>query len=408
MAPEDKIPENVATNVSSGEGDSPSSAQISNPAPTAQTNLDSVSQGKGERSLLLSRAQSFLQSPQISGQDIFSKRRFLREKGLHEAEIDTLLHDAPTSAPLIPPRTYPQPPPSNLPNLLLGLSRIFSWLAGGSAILIFIYYRFFLPRIAQSYMARHSLKNHHLALLRRLTTALSTFKETRAETWSVLPKADPWREISPYSKCSCIDDITSSFGDQEILLDTVPPVTMLRCGLADLSKGEGDEQKPTAEELFRYLEEKAPWLLSSGGLKYEQQLWELLSTCPLFSANPALSPAGGQGSQPPSRWSYTPPLPPDPSPVVKSLSSLKLVLPKDQLSKSSVLQGTLQAISEFTGYISTQVYMPYRSPANGVGIASNLGPIEEQLRREIRALKGLVLNRRSFMPTIPRTSAIAP
>lgn len=41
---------------------------------------------------------------------------------------------------MIPPRTYPQPPPSNLPNLLLGLARLFSWVAGGSAALIFIYY----------------------------------------------------------------------------------------------------------------------------------------------------------------------------------------------------------------------------------------------------------------------------
>lgn len=107
--------------------------------------------------------------------------------------------------------------------------------------------------------------------------------------------------------------------------------------------------------------------------------------------------------------------------MVKSLSSLKLALPKDELSKPSALQNTVQALSEFTGYISTQVYMPYRPPTGGVGAGSNLGPIEEQLRREIRALKGLVLNRqvyfssqlpylltlwirRSFMP--PRASTL--
>lgn len=77
--------------------------------------------------------------------------------------------------------------------------------------------------------------------------------------------------------------------------------------------------------------------------------------------------------------------------MVKALSSLKLALPKDQLSKSSPLQNTLQALSEFTGYISSQVYTPYRPPM--VGSSNSWGPIEEQLRREIRALKGLVLNR---------------
>jgi hypothetical protein len=84
-------------------------------------------------------------------------------------------------------------------------------------------------------------------------------------------------------------------------------------------------------------------------------------------------------------------MPPDPSPVVKSLASLKLALPKDRLSKPSVFQNTIQALSELTGYISTHVYMPYRPSTNGIG--GNLSPIEEQLRRDIRALKGLVLNR---------------
>jgi len=118
-------------------------------------------------------------------------------------------------------------------------------------------------------MARHSLKNHHLTLMRRLTTSLSTFRETRAEVLSVLPKADPWREPLPYSKCSCIDDVTTSFGEQEVKLDVVPLVTTLRCGLADFTKGEKNGLKPTTEELFHYLEEKVPWLLSPDGLKCE-------------------------------------------------------------------------------------------------------------------------------------------
>ncbi|KAL9712586.1 hypothetical protein Ac2012v2_003823 [Leucoagaricus gongylophorus] len=243
-------------------------------------------------------------------------------------------------------------------------------------------------------MARQSLKSHHLTLMRRLTTSLSAFRETRAEAWSVLPKANPWREPLLYSKCSCMDDITTSFGEKEAKLDVVPLVTTLRCGLADFTKRERNGSNPTTEELFHYLEEKVPWLLSPDGLKYEQRLWELLSTCSLFAANPALpSPSAGHQSQPPSRWSYTPPLPPNPSPILESLSSLKLAFPEDQTSKTSAFRVTLEALSELTGYISSQLFVPYRLPVNGIGVAGNLGPVEESLRREIRALKGLVLNR---------------
>ena len=38
----------------------------------------------------------------------------------------------------------------------------------------------------------------------------------------------------------------------------------------------------------------------------------------------------------------------------------------------------------------------------GLGLGAPLAPEEEEVRRDIRALKGLVLNRRSFMPRVPR------
>ena len=46
----------------------------------------------------------------------------------------------PPQPPQVPPRTYPFLPPSNLPVLLLKITRLFSWLAGGSAILVFLYH----------------------------------------------------------------------------------------------------------------------------------------------------------------------------------------------------------------------------------------------------------------------------
>ena len=35
---------------------------------------------------------------------------------------------------------YPAPPPSRLPDLLVGTFKVLSWLTGGSTVLIFIYY----------------------------------------------------------------------------------------------------------------------------------------------------------------------------------------------------------------------------------------------------------------------------
>lgn len=121
-------------------------------------------------------------------------------------------------------------------------------------------------------MARHSLKAHHINLLRRLTASLSSFKESQAEAWSILPKADLWREPPAYSKCSSVDDVLCSFGEKEAKYDIVPPITLLRCGVTDLAKGRDNEQNPTTEELYRYLEEKIPWLASADGLKYQVRI----------------------------------------------------------------------------------------------------------------------------------------
>ena len=46
-----------------------------------------------DRSELLQRARAFLNSPQVRHEDITAKRQFLVEKGLREAEIETLLHE---------------------------------------------------------------------------------------------------------------------------------------------------------------------------------------------------------------------------------------------------------------------------------------------------------------------------
>jgi hypothetical protein len=77
---------------------------------------------------------------------------------------------------------------------------------------------------------------------------------------------------------------------------------------------------------------------------------------------------------------------------------------KELLSESSPLansaaQKTLQSLSELTALISSRTYsMPSSFRGSFAGSLSNrpqntLGPAEEEVRRELRAIKGLLLNR---------------
>ena len=90
-----------------------------------------------------------------------------------------------------------------------------------------------------------------------------------------------------------------------------------------------------------------------------------------------------------------PPTPESLPPLTKSLDALLSELPKDIGTRKSLLQRTLQFLSDFTGEISAQVYLPYQPLTMGTGLpsATAKSSIQDELRREIRALKGLVLNR---------------
>ncbi|OBZ76651.1 hypothetical protein A0H81_03893 [Grifola frondosa] len=125
-----------------------------------------------------------------------SPKRFLAEKGLDDAEIDRLLQELPPQVPHVPPRTYPQPPPSNLPNLLAGSLKVLTWVAGSSVTLLLMYFRFLYPRLARSYHARHALQTHRKNLLERLTSSLANLKDTQTAMFSVLPQPDPSRKHS--------------------------------------------------------------------------------------------------------------------------------------------------------------------------------------------------------------------
>ncbi|KAJ7129385.1 hypothetical protein C8R44DRAFT_872660 [Mycena epipterygia] len=354
---------------------------------------------------LLAKARAFLHQPQIQHEDVISKRRFLVEKGLNEAEIEGLMREMPVQIPVVPPRSYPQPPPSNLPILILGLARLFSWIAGGSAALAFIYYRILLPRVTETFRARSSLKSHQLSLIRKLNTSLAALKESQAEVAAVLPKPEPHKEPVTFAACLSIDALLEQAKAQQIEIPGISAISLLRCAISDFRKS-SESRNPRTEEVFQVLEGKIPWLVTPEGAPFEHHLWETLSTCPLFVPDLSPSPDSTTSTVPPVSekdiiyWGYAVPVPPPPTPLVQSLAGLSASIPKPSPERRSPLQHALQSMSDFTGYISSQLYAPYTPLVNRFAPGSSLSPVEEDVRKEIRALKGLVLNRRTFMPNM--------
>lgn len=416
-----------------------------------------------DRTELLSRARTFLSAPEIRSQDSDAKAAFLSEKGLTRSEIDHLLRELP---PPIPPRTYPPSPPSALPSLLLGVARVLTWITGSSAIVLLIYYRYLLPRLSQSYEARLALRNHQLSLLLRLRDSTERLKSEQAESFKELPRVPKYHEEEPFASFETLDDViahvplsrsTSQVGTSVLLSaetsdekrgEQVPELTILRCGLNDLARTKkrgsggsdnGNSAAVSTEELFSYLGSKILWISGEqeGGAQYQTQLWKFLNTCPLFTSSPpSSSESSGEGRAAPAPapahpshllWKYTPATPPVP-PILASLSRLRLALPRKPQSRSGTstvppmsasqpsllpnpCQRTLQVLSDFTGHITTQTYslgmLSSKAPSSIIrGTAGTGDPVQEdEIRREIRALKGLVLNRRSFLPTSNGTSA---
>ncbi|KAI9000836.1 hypothetical protein BD414DRAFT_526238 [Trametes punicea] len=382
------------------------------------TNTTTIQQPE-DRSELLQRARAFLSSPQVRHEDLSAKRTFLAEKGLTDVEIEGLLHEVPPPPPPpLPPRTYPQPPPSRLPYLLLNVFRAFTWLAGGSVALLLAYFRYIYPKVAQTYQARLSLRTHRKVLLERLTHSLQDLKAAQRTTFAVLPQPEPFREPAKYRSCRTLDELAEASKDEK----DVPPMTLLRCAIQECAKS---TQKATSAELFRLLEAKFPWVAEDGA-QYEETLWQTLTTMPIFQPAPLPPPSStASGSPPPlpapsqeTVWTYTPPTPPTPSPLLSSLTTLASALPSPSSPSASQspappqpkFQHTFQALSDLTGYIATQTFAAssHGLRAPGVGLHVPLSPEAEEVRREIRALKGLVLNRRSFLPPrVPSSASFA-
>ncbi|KAJ7930054.1 hypothetical protein B0H13DRAFT_2310088 [Mycena leptocephala] len=379
--------------------------QISATVPNSDSSLSAVSSPSEpeNRAELLTKARAFLHQPQIQREDAHSKRRFLAEKGLSDAEIEDLMQPLTSSGAgagsLSAAKKLPATPTIESAVLLLGLVRLFSLIAGGSAALTFIYYN-----IARTSTPNHSniqcarlIKSHQLSLIQKLNVSLAALKKAQSEAAAVLPKPEPHKEPSAFAACTSIDAVLEQAKKQNIEISAVSEISLLRCTISDFRKG-SESRNPRTEEVFQVLEGKIPWLVSQEGAPFEQRLWEILSTCPLFVPNTSPLPdsapsADGQDIY----WGYAPSVPPPPTALVQSLSALSASIPKPSAEKHSPFQHALQSMTDFTGYISSQMYAPYLGARFGPG--ASMSPAEEDVRKEIRALKGLVLNRRTFLPT---------
>jgi hypothetical protein len=288
-----------------------------------------------------------------------------------------------------------------LPGLLAGTFKLLSWLAGGSTALLFIYYRFLLPRLTRSALARRSLKAHQSDLLAKLTESLRDFRDEQKVAYADLPRPDPWEEpVDPWGKCKGLGDVVAA-AQGEHQPRVVPQVTLLRCTLSDLA---GQNKPSTANEIFQaFFSTELPSLLNIDDA-YQESLWKTLNDAPLFRPTEPSSPSE------PLRWSYHAPDPvPQPtSPLLPALAKLQSSVSRAMSERPTQrFQHTLEALIDFTGYLTTKTYAlasaMHRLPGT---VPPSAMPIEEEeVRMEIKALKGLVLNRRTFMPTIPRPSS---
>lgn len=106
--------------------------------------------------------------------------------------------------------------------------------------------------------------------MRRLTTSLSSLKESQAESFAVLPRAEPYKETGAFPDCHSVADVLRQVEERSLAIPDIPPITLLRCGIKDLGRGKADDEaKPTTEELFRFLEGTIPWFTSEEGLNFE-------------------------------------------------------------------------------------------------------------------------------------------
>lgn len=157
--------------------------------------------------------------------------------------------------------------------------------------------RFLLPRISQSYHARHALRSHHLSLLERLKNSAHELRTGQIASYKDLPRLDEHREDEPFANFETLDDVVAHVQRSDSTSpsgmpasaesgesgEDVPDLTILRCGITELkrTKGQGaggdggeggDMDGVSSEVLFALLESKLPWLSEAQEHSAERQV----------------------------------------------------------------------------------------------------------------------------------------
>lgn len=115
--------------------------------------------------------------------------------------------------------------------------------------------RFLLPRITRSALARKSLKQHQVSLLKNLNSSLESLKRTQDDSFSDLPKADPFAESPEHAQIHTLEKLELTPES----LESTKPHTILRC-VIEGSAASG--KKLTWQEIFALLEQKYPWFMA--------------------------------------------------------------------------------------------------------------------------------------------------
>lgn len=214
-----------ATNT--GTGDSPSAnVQAIQPDVAPGRSEGDIFAEQQKKSELVSKAQSFLESPELKESDAKSKAQYLVDKGLPAETIDEL-QKAISSIPVIPPRTYPEalvsPVRSRLFENIVTLYYFFTYAAGASALLTWVYTKFLFPRWVKMILAKRRLREHQANLMQRLKDNLKAHKDSSLTASSIAPSADSKPVI-----CTRLQELRAQVPD-------APPKTTRQHALQSLS-----------------------------------------------------------------------------------------------------------------------------------------------------------------------------
>ncbi|KZT39657.1 hypothetical protein SISSUDRAFT_1061002 [Sistotremastrum suecicum HHB10207 ss-3] len=323
-----------------------------------------VGNSSESRALLIEQARAFLLSSEIRNEDEASKRKFLAEKGLSGDEIDQMILEAASAPPPIPARTYPQPAPSRLPDLLIGMARSVAWFVGLSGGALIIYY------------------------VRKLILSIRFTQTWRVNLDSIVASAASLEGVQAKKK-ELANDWESLMGpmslDDNIPTDAEgkPTCSMTLLLRAALRGGDGKTVAQLAKQLqtkFKYYEnlESAQMAELIGlGLSDKETFEESDS-----ETGPVYSLKGAAATAPPTKTKT----------LITSLSTLDSTMkPSPELS-STAAQHTLQTLTELTAYLSSETYtVPTWNRM--YGSRSQPTGVEEDLRKDIRELRGHILTR---------------